>query len=240
MRSAAAMPVQATSLKRIRFLEVPLRAGSSDRGSSMGMLNLKSCAFRTCVPLSAMALFAFMAVAAQTPSAVKPAQEFVIRSVRVFDGSRVIPRTDVWVHDGRIRAIGTHVSASAAVHAIDGTGKTLLPGLIDSHVHTWGTALEQALVFGVTTALDMFTDFRYAERVKKEQAAGKGLALADLRSAGTLVTAPKGHGTTGWRSRQSHRQTRRKRSSTHGSPRVPITSKSSMTMARPIVLIFRR
>ena len=161
----------------------------------MGMLNLKSYALRTSVALSAMAGFAFIAVRAQTPSDVKPAHEFVIRSVRVFDGSRVIPNTDVWVHDGRIRAIGAHVTAPAAVRAIDGTGKTLLPGLIDSHVHTWGAALEQALVFGVTTALDMFTDFRYADRVKKEQTADKGLALADLRSAGTLVTAPKGHGT---------------------------------------------
>jgi len=81
------------------------------------------------------------------------------------------------------------------VATIDGTGKTLLPGLIDAHTHTYGDALKDALAFGVTTELDMFTDYRYAEQIKKDQAQGRELDLADLRSAGTLVTAPHGHGT---------------------------------------------
>src|SRR5579863_2083672 len=41
----------------------------------------------------------------------------------------------------------------------------------------------------------MFTDYHFAEQIKKDEAAGKDLDLADLRSAGTLVTAPHGHGT---------------------------------------------
>src|ERR1700733_2108007 len=41
----------------------------------------------------------------------------------------------------------------------------------------------------------MFTDVKYMQQVKKEQAEGKDLDLADLRSAGTLATAPGGHGT---------------------------------------------
>ena len=120
---------------------------------------------------------------------------FVIHNVRIFDGSRVIQKGDVWVQGGLIKAVGARVNAPAGTKVIDGTGDTLLPGLIDAHVHTWGNALKDALVFGVTTELDMFTDYKYAAQIRKEQAEGKDLDLADLRSAGTLVTAPKGHGT---------------------------------------------
>src|SRR5215470_17171562 len=121
--------------------------------------------------------------------------EFVIRNARIFDGSRVIQKGDVWIQNGQIKAVGAQVKAPTGVRVVDGSGDTLLPGLIDAHVHTWGTALKEALIFGVTTELDMFTDVKYAVQIKKEQSDGKDLDLADLRSAGTLVTAPKGHGT---------------------------------------------
>jgi imidazolonepropionase-like amidohydrolase len=121
--------------------------------------------------------------------------EFVIRNVKMFDGTRVIEKVQVWVAGGKIKAVGTDVKAPATIRAIDGQGDTLLPGLIDAHTHVWGDALKEALVFGVTTELDMFTDHSYAAQIRGEQAAGKDLDMADLRSAGTLVTAPKGHGT---------------------------------------------
>src|SRR5262249_26264434 len=49
--------------------------------------------------------------------------------------------------------------------------------------------------FGVTTELDMFTDYHMAAAIRKQQAEGKAPTTADLFSAGTLVTAPRGHGT---------------------------------------------
>jgi imidazolonepropionase-like amidohydrolase len=122
-------------------------------------------------------------------------KEFVIRDVRIFDGTRVIPKGQVWVQNGRIKAVAADVKAPASVRRIDGAGKTLLPGLIDAHAHAYGTALSEALPLGVTTELDMFADHTFAAQIKKQQAEGKDLDLADLRSAGTLVTAPKGHGT---------------------------------------------
>ena len=115
--------------------------------------------------------------------------------MRIFDGVRVIPKGQVWVENGKIKAVGTDVKAPSSVRSINGAGETLLPGLIDAHAHVFGPALKQALAFGVTTELDMFTDHNYAAQIKKEQAEGKDLDMADLRSAGTLVTAPKGHGT---------------------------------------------
>jgi imidazolonepropionase-like amidohydrolase len=120
---------------------------------------------------------------------------FVIRNVRIFDGSIVISKGDVWVQNGVIKAVGAHVQAPAGVRTIDGTGDTVLPGLIDAHTHAFGDALKEALAFGVTTELDMFTDYHFAQQIKREQAEGKDLDSADLRSAGTLVTAPHGHGT---------------------------------------------
>ena len=49
---------------------------------------------------------------------------------------------------------------------------TLLPGLIDAHTHSFGPALEEALNFGVTTVLDMFTEPNQAAAWRREQAAG--------------------------------------------------------------------
>ncbi len=141
--------------------------------------------------LSSLVLFA------QTPAPKPPINdaEFVVRNVRIFDGSRVIARGQVWVQNGKIKAVGADVKAPASVRSINGEGQTLLPGLIDAHTHAFGNALKDALIFGVTTELDMFTDHSYAAQMKKDQADGKELDLADLRSAGTLVTAPHGHGT---------------------------------------------
>jgi len=140
-------------------------------------------------------LLLLLASAAWSQTPASPASEFVIHNVRIFDGSRVIEKGDVWVRNGLIQAVGAKVKAPSGARLIDGTGKTLLPGLIDAHVHTWGDAPRQALIFGVTTELDMFSDYKYAAKIKKDQAEGKDMDFADLKSAGTLVTAPKGHGT---------------------------------------------
>jgi imidazolonepropionase-like amidohydrolase len=82
------------------------------------------------------------------------------------------------------------------VESIPGDGRTLLPGFIDAHTHSWGDALERALLYGVTTELDMFGDPRFAASMRAEQQKpGGATQRADLLSAGTVVTAPKGHGT---------------------------------------------
>jgi hypothetical protein len=53
-------------------------------------------------------------------------------------------------------------------------------------------------MFGVTTELDMFNDHRMAAQLRQEQAEGKATGRADILSAGTLVTAPGGHGAKYW------------------------------------------
>ncbi len=119
----------------------------------------------------------------------------LIRKVNVFDGARTLGIRDVLISGGKIVRVATSIAAPAGASIVDGTGKTLLPGLIDSHTHVFGDALTHALVFGVTTELDMFTVVSEAARLRAEQRAGTAASRADFFSAGTLATAPKGHGT---------------------------------------------
>ena len=125
---------------------------------------------------------------------VAVAAPLLFRNVRIFDGTKT-SAGDVLVDKGTIRAVGRKLAAKGAT-VIDGTGKTLLPGFIDSHTHAYeDKALKQALVFGVTTELDMFGDPAKNRELREKERAGEATGQADLRSAGVLATAPKGHGT---------------------------------------------
>src|SRR3954469_1439131 len=123
------------------------------------------------------------------------AESFVIRNANVFDGKQSVGAMDVWVADGKINAVGKDLGLPRDAVIVDGRGDTLLPGLIDAHTHAFGDALKEAIVFGVTTELDMFTDIRVVQQVKQLEAEGKNRNRADLRSAGTLATVRGGHGT---------------------------------------------
>ena len=132
---------------------------------------------------------------ARVTAAQESATSFVIRNARVFDGEKVISDTSVVVADGKIVAVGPNVQVVSGAQVIDATGDTLMPGLIDSHVHVWTRdVLASALAFGVTTELDMFMRWREAKRWKEQEYKG-AYDVADFRTAGTCVTSPGGHGT---------------------------------------------
>lgn len=135
------------------------------------------------------------AVLGVTPAGAQSAAPMVFRNVRVFDGARMLSARDVLVQDGRIARLGQRLAAPAGATEVDGRGKTLLPGFIDAHTHTYGDNARPALAFGVTTELDMFSVPETGRAARAEQAAGRALDRADLYSAGVLVTAPGGHGT---------------------------------------------
>lgn len=130
-------------------------------------------------------------------AAARPAQAevIVIRDVRVFDGEKVWPKATVRIRDGLVESIGAQATLPEGAQVIEGAGRTLLPGLIDSHVHVWGAARRDALRFGVTTEMDMFTDHHQLPAARTERARLEATEQADLWSAGTLATAPGGHGT---------------------------------------------
>ncbi|MFI9811192.1 amidohydrolase family protein [Saccharothrix variisporea] len=111
----------------------------------------------------------------------------LITDVRVFDGERTTSRANVLIDGDRL----AEPDDRPVDVEVDGSGRTLLPGLVDAHTHTFDGSLAQALTFGVTTELDMFCLPGNLAR-QRESAAGHD-DVADLRSAGTLATAPGGH-----------------------------------------------
>ena len=124
-----------------------------------------------------------------------PEESFAIVDVTLFDGEVFRRNQDVWVEDGKVRRVGGRLRLPEDLPRVDGRGHTLLPGLIDGHVHTFGGTLGDALRFGVTSVLDQFTDpgLLAAARTARDEIART--AEADLFSAGMLATAPGGHGT---------------------------------------------
>ncbi len=131
-----------------------------------------------------------------TNMSARGADAVVFTGVRIFDGARSVPDQTVVVREGLIASVTAGGAIPAGARVIDGRGKTLLPGLIDAHTHSFAVdQLRAAAIFGVTTELDMFTMPSFAASQRAEQAAGDAVGRADLFSAGTLVTAPGGHGT---------------------------------------------
>jgi imidazolonepropionase-like amidohydrolase len=127
---------------------------------------------------------------------VRAQAAFVVRDVRVFDGERVAEHRSVLIEDGRIAGIGgPRLTAPPGAKVIDGRGRTLMPGMIDAHVHLTDSVeadLRQAVQLGVTTVIDMFTGSTRFERIKSARAAD-ALGLADVRTAGVGATVPGGH-----------------------------------------------
>jgi len=76
------------------------------------------------------------AVAFSSSAAAQAPAETLFRNVRVFDGSGapLSAPTDVLVRGTVIAAIGGDTRAAGAT-VIEGRGRTLMPGLIDNHVH---------------------------------------------------------------------------------------------------------
>jgi imidazolonepropionase-like amidohydrolase len=130
-----------------------------------------------------------------SPAKASEPSVIVIRNVRVFDGERMWPVATVRIRNGLIDAIGTDATVPNGAQIVEGMGRTLLPGLIDAHVHSWGDARKDALRFGVTTELDMFSDFHQLPAARAERQQMTATDRADLWSAGTLATSPGGHGT---------------------------------------------
>jgi len=136
-----------------------------------------------CVALLAVLLWA---------AAPAHAADLLIRNARLFDGTGAPPRANVsiLVRDGRIAAIG-ELPADAQVPTLDIGGASVLPGLIDSHVHLSvvpGAEIRQDsaatlrqlrlqqlrayLACGVTTVLDAGIEPETARELKAALAAG--------------------------------------------------------------------
>lgn len=114
-----------------------------------------------------------------------------IVNARVFDGVEQRPWTSVRFVGGLITGCSDVSLAQDGDHVVDAHGGTLLPGLIDTHVHLVPGALVQSLNTGVTTVLDRFSTPDVVARAKDQ--AARGSKVADVFSSGIGATAPGGH-----------------------------------------------
>lgn len=117
---------------------------------------------------------------------------FSIMNAKIFDGYKSIRSTTIRVEDGMIAEVGSLGISESDPDVIDARGGTLLPGLIDAHVHLLPGSLRQAATFGVTTLIDQFSkpDLTASESISRTQP-----GCADFRTSSIGATAPDGHPT---------------------------------------------
>lgn len=141
---------------------------------------------------------------------------FLIRGARIFVGDgKVIENGSVLVRGGKIAVIYDGSSPdpkTLKAETVEAAGKTILPGLIDVHVHLGGPggiypaeskndpeksmqrALAAYLYSGVTTVRSVGDVLDGILKLRTKVRSGEVLG-SDLLTCGPLFTAPGGHGT---------------------------------------------
>jgi imidazolonepropionase-like amidohydrolase len=141
---------------------------------------------------------------------------FLIRGARIFVGDgKVIENGAVLVRGGKIAEVYEDAGPDPkSIHAetVEAPGKTILPGLIDVHIHLGGPAgfyadpskydpekamlrnLEAYLYSGVTTVRSVGDGLDGILKLRAQVNRGEVLG-SSLAACGPLFTAPGGHGT---------------------------------------------
>lgn len=119
--------------------------------------------------------------------------DLLIRNARLVHGDgRVTPRATVIVRGGfivHIEPSGTGRPAgdeAPARRVIDAAGRTLMPGLIDAHVHLESWALPLFLKYGVTTVRDLHSDADFVFPLAKDDAPSRPRVV----TSGPLIDGP--------------------------------------------------
>ena len=90
-----------------------------------------------------------------------PHRRFACTADRVFDGGRTLPDHAVVIEDGVVSAVAPVSSLPADVPVLHEPGCTILPGLIDTHIHFMRWQGPLFLAHGVTTVRDMGNELRW-------------------------------------------------------------------------------
>ncbi len=139
-----------------------------------------------------------------------PAQQssLLIEGVTLIDGTGRAPiaGASVLVDGDRIVAVSTEtLTVDRTVTRIDGAGKYLIPGLMDTHVHLSGgrgdgsnaepgvRALHGFLYSGFTSIFDAGNDPDFILALRARERSG-ALTSPRIFATGSLVTVPGGHG----------------------------------------------
>jgi imidazolonepropionase-like amidohydrolase/ABC-type multidrug transport system permease subunit len=146
---------------------------------------------------------------------IQRARTLLIRNARIFVGNgQVIDSGAVLIKDGKIAGVFQGASPEpeqVKADVIEASGKTLLPGLIDMHVHLAASpgfsktpqndaagpmqrALAAYLYSGVTAVKSVGDPLSAILKVRQQVNSGERLG-AELFLCGPVFTAPGGHGT---------------------------------------------
>ncbi len=128
-------------------------------------------------------------------SACNSKDDIIIQNVKLFDGDRVIDNATIIINDNVVEKIITNEeSSNKGETVVDGNGFTIIPGLINAHVHAFERQhSEEAVKAGVLTLLDLFNN----KPVGADSLRNLGTSFSNYAyyfSAGPTVTVPGGHG----------------------------------------------
>lgn len=117
----------------------------------------------------------------------------IIRDVNVFDGEHVLENVDFVFSQRGIERISKKRKSYRNSTIIDGKGKTILPPMINAHVHVRSSDnLKEAQKVGIFGMLDMFSTDSRANRLRVYN---DSLAYSKFYSSNVGATPPGGHGT---------------------------------------------
>ena len=117
----------------------------------------------------------------------------VISGGTLIDGRGGTPLPDavIVIAGNRIQAVGpsSEVQAPAGATLIDASGKFVVPGLFDTHLHQRYWAPEIEVHYGITSVLDISNEIEWIFAMKEGQAKGKVFGPR-IFLVGPLVTGP--------------------------------------------------
>lgn len=151
------------------------------------------------VTLFALLVSVLPTVFAQRGSGQGTSESLAVVHVDVIDGTGAPIRRDqtVVISSGRITAIGEagRTSVAPTARKIDATGKYLIPGLWDLHVHTRYDGIDHLRLFianGVTTVRDMGGPSEHFDLLKQwRQEIARGNRIGPrIVAAGALIDGP--------------------------------------------------
>ena len=112
-------------------------------------------------------------------------------------------KADIGIKDGKIATIGKDLKGNDNTKIIDATGKIVMPGMIDGHVHlslpfggtissdTWQTGTRAAAAGGITTVLDFAIQSSgdsLAETIRKRKEEADGDVFVDYGLHGGIAS----------------------------------------------------
>ncbi len=142
------------------------------------------------------------------------AQSLLIENVTLIDGTGADPISgaSVLIEGGRFAEIRQgRISVSAGMERVDGTGKFLIPGIVDSHVHVPGgrtgpgnrtlviqpevaiPVLEGLLYSGVTAVYDSGNYAPFITMMRADERDGR-IRSPRIYTTVSLIAPPEGHG----------------------------------------------